>query len=150
MGRGALVVAPTGGWGTGLSAGNSIVFNVHPNARECSMANVRLIHQAITRVGGPANLVTAVATPTIESAQELMGHKGIRLLAVTGGSGVVRQAMTSGKRAICAGPGNPPVVVDATADLDYAARNIIAGASFDNNIVCVDEKEAPAMMFRAA
>ncbi len=128
-----------------VSAGNSIVFNVHPGARECSMANVRLLHHAITRAGGPANLVTAVATPTIESAQELMSHEGVRLLAVTGGSGVVRQAMTSGKRAICAGPGNPPVVVDATADLDYAARNIIAGASFDNNIVCVDEKEVIAV-----
>ncbi len=128
-----------------LSAGNSIVFNVHPNARECSMANVRLLHHAIIRGGGPANLVTAVAEPTIESAQALMGHEGVRLLAVTGGSGVVRQAMTSGKRAICAGPGNPPVVVDATADLEHAARSIIAGASFDNNIVCVDEKEVIAV-----
>jgi acyl-CoA reductase-like NAD-dependent aldehyde dehydrogenase len=128
-----------------LSAGNSIVFNVHPGARQCSMANVRLLHHAITRAGGPANLVTAISTPTIESAQELMGHEGVRLLAVTGGSGVVRQAMTSGKRAICAGPGNPPVVVDATADLEHAARNIVAGASFDNNIVCVDEKEVIAV-----
>ena len=128
-----------------LSAGNSIVFNVHPNARECSMANVRLLHRAIIRGGGPANLVTTVAEPTIESAQALMSHEGVRLLAVTGGSGVVRQAMTSGKRAICAGPGNPPVVVDATADLEHAARNIIAGASFDNNIVCVDEKEVIAV-----
>jgi acyl-CoA reductase-like NAD-dependent aldehyde dehydrogenase len=128
-----------------LSAGNSIVFNVHPNARECSMANVRLLHRAIIAGGGPANLVTTVAEPTIESAQALMTHKGVRLLAVTGGSGVVRQAMTSGKRAICAGPGNPPVVVDATADLEHAARNIIAGASFDNNIVCVDEKEVIAV-----
>ncbi|MCG8369963.1 MAG: aldehyde dehydrogenase EutE [Proteobacteria bacterium] len=124
-----------------VSAGNSIVFNVHPNARACSMTNVRLIHRAITRAGGPANLVTAVAEPTIESAQELMGHEGVRILAVTGGSGVVRQAMKSGKRAICAGPGNPPVVVDATADLEHAARGIVAGASFDNNIVCTDEKE---------
>jgi len=128
-----------------LSAGNSIVFNVHPNARECSMANVRLLHRAIIQGGGPSNLVTTVAEPSIESAQALMIHKGIRLLAVTGGSGVVRQAMTSGKRAICAGPGNPPVVVDATADLQHAARNIIAGASFDNNIVCVDEKEVIAV-----
>ena len=128
-----------------LSAGNSIVFNVHPNARECSMANVRLLHRAIIRGGGPANLVTTVAEPTIESAQALMTHDGVRLLAVTGGSGVVRQSMTSGKRAICAGPGNPPVVVDATADLKHAAKNIIAGASFDNNIVCVDEKEVIAV-----
>jgi len=128
-----------------LSAGNSIVFNVHPNARECSMANVRLLHRAIIRGGGPANLVTTVAEPTIESAQELMGHKGVRLLAVTGGAGVVRQAMTSGKRAICAGPGNPPVVVDSTADLEQAARGIVAGGSFDNNIVCTDEKEVFAV-----
>ena len=128
-----------------VSAGNSIVFNVHPNARECSMANVRLLHRAIVGAGGPANLVTTVAEPTIESAQELMQHKGIRLLAVTGGSGVVRQAMTSGKRAICAGPGNPPVVVDATADLELAGRCIVAGASFDNNIVCTDEKEVIAV-----
>ncbi len=128
-----------------LAAGNSVVFNVHPSTRECSMANIRLLHHAIIRGGGPANLVTAVAEPTIESAQTLMGHKGIRLLAVTGGSGVVRQAMCSGKRAICAGPGNPPVVVDATADLEHAARGIIAGASFDNNIVCVDEKEVIAV-----
>jgi len=128
-----------------LSAGNSIVFNVHPGARECSMANVRLLHRAIMAAGGPANLVTTVAEPTIESAQALMGHAGVRLLAVTGGSGVVRQAMTSGKRAICAGPGNPPVLVDATANLEHAARSIIAGASFDNNIVCVDEKEVIAV-----
>jgi aldehyde dehydrogenase len=128
-----------------LSAGNSIVFNVHPNAKECSMANVRLLHRAILAGGGPANLVTTVAEPTIESAQALMGHEGVRLLAVTGGSGVVRQAMTSGKRAICAGPGNPPVVVDETADLKHAAKSIIAGASFDNNIVCVDEKEVIAV-----
>jgi acyl-CoA reductase-like NAD-dependent aldehyde dehydrogenase len=128
-----------------VSAGNSIVFNVHPNARECSMANVRLLHRAIVGAGGPENLVTTVAEPTIESAQELMQHSGIRLLAVTGGSGVVRQAMTSGKRAICAGPGNPPVVVDATADLELAGRCIVAGASFDNNIVCTDEKEVIAV-----
>jgi len=128
-----------------LSAGNSIVFNVHPNARECSMANVRLLHQAIVRAGGPANLVSAVAEPTIESAQELMTHRGVRILAVTGGAGVVRQAMTSGKRAICAGPGNPPVVVDTTADLEIAGRGIVAGASFDNNIVCTDEKEVIAV-----
>jgi acyl-CoA reductase-like NAD-dependent aldehyde dehydrogenase len=128
-----------------VSAGNSIVFNVHPNARECSMANVRLLHRAIVSAGGPANLVTTVAEPTIESAQALMTHKGVRLLAVTGGSGVVRQAMTSGKRAICAGPGNPPVVVDETADLELAGRGIVNGASFDNNIVCTDEKEVIAV-----
>ncbi len=124
-----------------VSAGNSIVFNVHPGAAACSMAAVRSINRAIVAAGGPRNLVTAVAQPTIESATELMHHRGIDLLVVTGGPGVVKAAMGSGKRAICAGPGNPPVVVDATADLDKAGRDIVYGASFDNNVVCVDEKE---------
>lgn len=124
-----------------VAAGNAVVFNVHPGAAQCSMATVRSLNRAIESVGGPRNLVTAVARPTISSAGELMHHQGINLLAVTGGPGVVKAAMGSGKRAVCAGPGNPPVVVDATADLDKAARDIVYGASFDNNIVCVDEKE---------
>jgi acyl-CoA reductase-like NAD-dependent aldehyde dehydrogenase len=105
------------------------------------MATVRLLNQAITSVGGPANLVTAVAEPTIESATALMHHKGINLLVVTGGPGVVKAAMKSGKRSVSAGPGNPPVVVDESADLTKAGRDIVYGASFDNNIICVDEKQ---------
>jgi len=124
-----------------LAAGNSVVFNVHPGAARCSMATVRLINRAVMAVGGPADMVTAVAKPTIESATELMHHKGINLLVVTGGPGVVKAAMKSGKRAVCAGPGNPPVVVDETADIPKAGRDIVFGASFDNNIICVDEKQ---------
>ncbi|MER3514774.1 MAG: aldehyde dehydrogenase EutE, partial [Chloroflexota bacterium] len=96
---------------------------------------------AIRQAGGPPNLLTCTAEPTIESAQALMHHKDVRLMVVTGGIGVVREAMKSGKRAICAGPGNPPVVVDETADIDQAGRDIVKGGSFDNNIVCTDEKE---------
>lgn len=124
-----------------IAPGNTVVFNVHPNAKRVSCRNVGLINEAIVRAGGPPNVVTAMAEPTIESAQELMHHKGIRLLVVTGGPGVVKAAMGSGKRAICAGPGNPPVVVDETADIDNAGRNIVNGASFDNNVICTDEKE---------
>ena len=124
-----------------ISAGNSVVFNVHPGAAECSMAAVRLINRAVAAAGGPANLVTAIGRPTIESATELMHHPGINLLVVTGGPGVVKAAMQSGKRSVCAGPGNPPVVVDETADIEKAARDIVYGAGFDNNIICVDEKE---------
>ncbi len=124
-----------------LAAGNSVVFNVHPGAVNCSMATVRLINRAIMSVGGPANLVTAVGRPTIETATELMHHKGINLLVVTGGPGVVKAAMKSGKRSVSAGPGNPPVVVDETADIAKAGRDIVTGASFDNNIICVDEKQ---------
>lgn len=124
-----------------LSAGNTVVFNAHPAARRSSLATVRLINRAVVGAGGPPDTVTAVAAPTVASAQELMRHPGIRLLAVTGGPGVVQAAMQSGKRAVCAGPGNPPVLVDETADPAAAARDIVAGASLDNNIICVDEKE---------
>jgi acyl-CoA reductase-like NAD-dependent aldehyde dehydrogenase len=124
-----------------LAAGNAVVFNVHPNAKRVSCHNVALINKAIVAAGGPKNLITCIANPTVESAQALMQHPGIRLVVVTGGGGVVQAAMASGKRAICAGPGNPPVVVDETADIDKAARDIVFGASFDNNIVCADEKE---------
>lgn len=124
-----------------LAAGNTVVFNVHPNAKRVSCRNVGLINEAVIKAGGPPNTITAMADPTIASAQELMVHKGVRLLVVTGGPGVVKAAMASGKRAVCAGPGNPPVVVDETADIDKAGAGIVRGASFDNNLVCTDEKE---------
>lgn len=123
-----------------LAAGNSVVFNVHPNAKNVSIFNVTLINKAIIAAGGPPNLVTTIVEPTIDSAQELMKHPGVRLLVITGGEAVVHIAMHSGKRAICAGPGNPPSVVDETADIAKAGRDIVNGASFDNNIICVDEK----------
>jgi acyl-CoA reductase-like NAD-dependent aldehyde dehydrogenase len=124
-----------------LAAGNTVVFCVHPLAKQCSMMTVALINKAIAEAGGPPNVVTCLSSPTIEVAQEVMRHPGIRLLVVTGGGAVVKTAMASGKRAICAGPGNPPVVVDETAHVDKAARDILLGASTDNNIICVDEKE---------
>jgi acyl-CoA reductase-like NAD-dependent aldehyde dehydrogenase len=125
----------------GVSAGNAIVFNCHPNAKAVSAHTIRLLNTAITDAGGPADLVTCVAEPTIASAQELMNHPGVRILLVTGGPGVVEEARKTSKRGILAGPGNPPVVVDETADLDLAGREIIRGASFDNNLICTDEKE---------
>jgi len=128
-----------------VAAGNAAVFNGHPGAKACTNLTVQLLNQAIVEAGGPANLVCAIAQPTIESAQELMHHPAVNLLTVTGGEGVVHAAMQSGKRAICAGPGNPPVVVDETADIDEAGRGIVRGASFDNNIVCIVEKETFAV-----
>jgi acyl-CoA reductase-like NAD-dependent aldehyde dehydrogenase len=125
-----------------VSAGNSLVFNVHPNAKRVSAENVRLLNRAIVSAGGPENLITAIPEPTIESAKELMHHPDVRLLLVTGGPAVVREALKTDKRAVTAGPGNPPAVVDQTADVDKAARDIVAGASFDNNVICTDEKTA--------
>jgi aldehyde dehydrogenase len=124
-----------------VSAGNTVVFNAHPTAKRVSMETVRLLNRAIVAAGGPPNTLTCHAEPTIQSAGELMSHPLVRLLVVTGGPHVVKAAMNSGKRAICAGPGNPPAVVDATANLDKAGRDIVMGHSFDNNVICVDEKE---------
>ncbi len=128
-----------------VAAGNAAVFNAHPSAKSASNTTVQILNRAIMKAGGPPDLLTCVAEPTIESAQALMVHKGVRLLVVTGGVGVVRAAMKSGKRAVCAGPGNPPVVVDETADLEQAGRDIVIGGSFDNNIVCTTEKETFAV-----
>lgn len=124
-----------------ISGGNTVVFNTHPTAKHISAYCVDLANRASIAVGGPADLFTCIAEPTIESANELLRYKGIRLNVVTGGPAVVKAAFAAGKKCVAGGPGNPPVVVDETADLEAAARGIVAGASFDNNIICCDEKE---------
>ncbi len=124
-----------------IAAGNGVVFNPHPSAKKVCAKTVQLINRTINENGGPDNLMTVLKEPTLESAREMMHHQGIRLLVVTGGPAVVKAAMNSGKKVIAGGPGNPPVVVDETADLVQAARDIVLGASFDNNIVCIVEKE---------
>lgn len=123
-----------------VSAGNAVTFNVHPNARLVSVENVQVLNRAIVGAGGPPDLVTAIPSPTLESAKELMNHPDVRVLLVTGGPGVVKEALKTSKKAITAGPGNPPAVVDQTADVESAGRAIVRGASFDNNVICTDEK----------
>lgn len=124
-----------------VAAGNAVVFNFHPMAKGCCAAAVEALNRAISAAGGPPSLLTCVAEPTIESAQELMSHKGIDALLVTGGGPVVKLAMATGKKVWAAGPGNPPTVVDETADLAQAAKHVVNGASFDNTVLCTAEKE---------
>lgn len=124
-----------------IAAGNSVVFNTHPSAKKVSALLVSLLNKAIIDAGGPKNLVTCIETPTLDSAREMMSHPKIALLVVTGGPGVVKAAMKMEKKTIAAGPGNPPCVVDETADLVKAGKDIVAGASFDNNLICICEKE---------
>jgi acyl-CoA reductase-like NAD-dependent aldehyde dehydrogenase len=124
-----------------IAGGNTALFCPHPNARKVSNLAVDLINRAAKRAGAPLPLLHSVEQPTLEVAQALLKYKGIRLNVVTGGPAVVREALNAGKKAITAGPGNPPSVVDETADLEKAARDLIAGASLDNNIICTDEKE---------
>ncbi len=129
-----------------VAAGNSVVFAPHPAATKTSQRTISLLNEAIVQAGGPKNLLTTVQKPSIESAQKLFVYPGINLLVVTGGEGVVEAARkTTNKRLMAAGAGNPPVVVDETADIARAARDIVYGASFDNNIICADEKEIIAV-----
>jgi len=123
-----------------VAAGNAVIFNPHPLAKRTSQHCIQLLNRAIVKAGGPPNLLTTLAEPTIETATAFMKHPRLPLLVVTGGPGVVAAAMACGKKVIAAGPGNPPAVVDETADIAKAARDIVLGASLDNNIVCTDEK----------
>lgn len=124
-----------------LAAGNAVVFSPHPRSKNISLWQIRQINKALAKVGAPKNLVVTVAEPSIENTNKMMAHPHVRMLVATGGPGIVKTVLSSGKKAIGAGAGNPPVVVDATADLDLAAKSIVDGASFDNNLPCTSEKE---------
>jgi len=128
-----------------IAGGNGVVFNPHPNA--CKVANyaVDLVNRAIIEAGGPENLVVSVSQPTMDSSKEMMTSPIVKMLVATGGPGVVRTLLSSGKKAIGAGAGNPPVIVDDTADVEKAGRDIVLGASFDNNLPCIAEKECFAI-----
>lgn len=129
-----------------VAAGNAVVFAPHPAAKQVSQRAISLLNQAIASVGGPDALLSTVAEPSIETARQLFTYPGINLLVVTGGEGVVKAARSAtDKRLMAAGAGNPPAVVDETADIARAGRDLVWGASFDNNIICCDEKEIIAV-----
>ena len=128
-----------------VAAGNTLVVNPHPSGAKIACEGTRRFNKAIYEATGLKNLIAIIGNPTIESAQEVFDHRGIRLLVVTGGPAVARAALQSSKRAIVAGPGNPPVVVDDTACLENAAKSIVAGAAYDNNLLCIGEKEVFAV-----
>jgi aldehyde dehydrogenase len=124
-----------------IAGGNTLVVNPHPSGRKVAAEGVRRFNEAIRAQVGIDNCISLICEPTLETAQQLFKHRKIALICVTGGPAVARAALNSGKRAVVAGPGNPPVVVDETADLDHAARCIIQGAAYDNNLLCIAEKE---------
>ncbi len=128
-----------------VAAGNAVVFNAHPSAVRCAAVAVRAYNEAIYRETGIENIACLIEKPTMESFAAICKHEAIRLLLVTGGPAVVKAAMQTGKRAICAGPGNPPVYVDDTACMKRAAKAIISGAAYDNNLLCIGEKEVFAL-----
>ncbi len=124
-----------------LCAGNTIVFSPHPSAKRVSARVIQLANQYMVEAGAPENVVTCIAEPSIEAMKTMFGHKKVALLSVTGGPAVVDMAMGFPKKVIAAGPGNPPVLVDETADLKLAATEITQSASYDNNVLCIAEKE---------
>lgn len=128
-----------------VAAGNGVVYNPHPFAKKVSNETIAILNKAIKEAGGPSTLLTAPLNPTMDTSQVIMTHKDVRILVVTGGEAVVHVAMKSGKKVIAAGPGNPPVIVDETANIKKAANDIYRGASFDNNILCIAEKEVFAL-----
>lgn len=128
-----------------IAAGNAVFFSPHPTAKNTSLRTIKILNAAVIKAGGPANLLTSVAEPSIVAANAMMKHPGIDMLVATGGPGVVKAVLSSGKKAIGAGAGNPPVIVDETANIEKAARDIIAGCSFDNNLPCIAEKEVIAV-----
>src|SRR5215831_5686005 len=128
-----------------LAGGNAIICNPHPSGARIACKGTQLFNQAIYSAIGIDNLITIIGNPTLESAEAIFKHREVKLLCVTGGPAVGRAALRSTKRAIVAGPGNPPVVVDETADLENAARCIVKGAAYDNNLLCIGEKEVFAV-----
>lgn len=128
-----------------ISGGNSVVFNVHPRAKKVSAECLQALNTAIVDAGGPENLITMTRKPTMENVDKMAANPKVRLMAGTGGTGMVNALLRSGKKCIGAGAGNPPVIVDETADLELAGRKIYEGASFDNNILCFAEKEVFAV-----
>ena len=128
-----------------LAAGNTVVFNPHPAAIKTSIYAVNMLNEASIEAGGPDNIACTIENPTIESSNHMMKHPDIALIAATGGPGVVTAVLSSGRRGIGAGAGNPPVLVDETADIRKAAEDIVNGCTFDNNLPCIAEKEVVAV-----
>lgn len=128
-----------------LAGGNTVVFNPHPAAVKTSIYAINLLNEASLESGGPDNIAVTVEKPTLETSNIMMKHKDIHLIAATGGPGVVTAVLSSGKRGIGAGAGNPPALVDATADIRKAAQDIVNGCTFDNNLPCIAEKEVIAV-----
>ena len=128
-----------------LAAGNSVVFSPHPRAKNVTIFLIKALNKALAEAGAPANLIVTVAEPSIENTNAMMKNPKVRMLVATGGPSIVRTVLSSGKKAIGAGAGNPPVVVDETANIEKAAKDIIDGCSFDNNLPCIAEKEIIAV-----
>ncbi len=128
-----------------IAGGNTVLFSPHPRAKKVSRLLVKMLNKALIEAGAPSNLIAMVEEPSLENTEKMISNPKVRLLVATGGPSIVKKVLSSGKKAIGAGAGNPPVVVDETADIKKAAKDIVDGCSFDNNVPCIAEKEVFAV-----
>src|SRR5436305_12788012 len=123
-----------------LKAGNAVVISPHPRAHRCTCDTAAVLYRAALEAGAPEDIIGCVDTATIEGTNALMRHERTGVILSTGGAGIVKAAYSSGKPAFGVGPGNVPVLVDTSADLEDAIAKIVAGKSFDYGTVCSSEQ----------
>ena len=123
-----------------LKAGNAVVISPHPRAHKCTCATAAILYKAAVEAGAPEEIVQCIDNATMEGTNALMKHERTGVILSTGGAGIVKAAYSSGKPAFGVGPGNVPVLVDTSADLDDAIPKIVTGKSFDYGTVCSSEQ----------
>jgi acetaldehyde dehydrogenase / alcohol dehydrogenase len=119
---------------------NAVVFSPHPKAWHCCHEAVQIMYETAVKHGAPEGVFVCVESPTLADNAYLMRHKDVGLVDATGGQGVVKAAYSSGKPALGVGPGNTPVYLEKTADLDMAVVDIITSKTFDNGTICASEQ----------
>jgi acyl-CoA reductase-like NAD-dependent aldehyde dehydrogenase len=123
-----------------LKGRNVVVFAFHPRAQKCSVAAAEVMRSAAVSAGAPPNCVQWVTEPSVEATGALMKHPDVAMVIATGGSSMVKAAYSSGHPALGVGPGNAPVYVERTADLEMAVRDIIVSKTFDNGTICSSDQ----------
>ncbi|RSK55312.1 aldehyde dehydrogenase family protein [Bacillus canaveralius] len=123
-----------------LKAQNGIVVSPHPSAVNCTVEALEICNEAAVEAGAPEGLIGWITTPTMVAATQLMQHHDINLILATGGGGLVRAAYSSGKPAYGVGPGNVPVYIDKTANVNKAVKMIVDSKTFDNGTICATEQ----------
>ncbi len=123
-----------------LKTRNAIIFAFHPKAQRCSEAAARVVLEAAVAAGAPEHCIQWIAQPSIEATNALMRHRGVALILATGGGNMVKAAYSSGKPALGVGPGNVPVYIEKTANINMAVNDIILSKTFDNGTICASEQ----------
>jgi acetaldehyde dehydrogenase / alcohol dehydrogenase len=119
---------------------NAMVFCPHPKAWRCGAEAVRIMYETAVKHGAPEGVLVCVESPTVKDNAYLMHHKDVSLIDATGGQGAVRAAYSSGKPALGVGPGNTPVYLEKTADLNESIVDILISKTFDNGTICASEQ----------